>query len=222
MHILNSTERPRSDAKQTVAVIDDDYRMLESLHDLLDAAGFDVRLFASPDSFLGTSAVHEVDCVISDIGLPTIDGFALQRLIRQARAALPVILITGRHDLVVTRSDGILLESLSMEKGSHRVGVAPFGEWQMNEPNLSSRGIARENRWPPLHPFVLPAAALLGRDRLKAVTLQNGGSGGSIALVKRPGETIAWQEWRLDKGGLIIIAVIRSGAERPSGAGRIQ
>jgi hypothetical protein len=89
----------------------------------------------------------------------------------------------------------------------------------MSEPNLSSCSVGRENRWPPRRPFVLSAAALLARDRLKAVTLQNGASGGSIALVKR---TIAWQEWRLDKGGLITIAVVRSGAERPSGAGRIQ
>jgi FixJ family two-component response regulator len=96
--------------KQTIAVIDDDCRILESLHDLLDAAGFDIRLFASPTSFLHGSAIHEVDCVISDIAMPAVDGFALERLIKEVRPTLPVILITGRHDLVATSNEGILFE----------------------------------------------------------------------------------------------------------------
>jgi DNA-binding NtrC family response regulator len=49
----------------------------EPLHDLLDAAGFSVRLFASPGGFLRTAAVYEVDCVVSDLATPAIDGFAL-------------------------------------------------------------------------------------------------------------------------------------------------
>jgi FixJ family two-component response regulator len=102
MSTSNLTERPCSTAKQTVAVIDDDCRILESLHDLLDAAGFGVRLFASPGGFLRASAVYEVDCVISDVAMPAIDGLALQRLVREARPTLPVILITGRHELAAT------------------------------------------------------------------------------------------------------------------------
>jgi FixJ family two-component response regulator len=104
MRTANLTESPRrSAAQRTVAVIDDDCRILESLQDLLDAAGFGVRLFASPSGFLRTTAVYEVDCVISDIAMPAIDGLALQRLVREARPALPVILITGRHELAATR-----------------------------------------------------------------------------------------------------------------------
>jgi FixJ family two-component response regulator len=114
MFTTNLPESPCSAAKQTVAVIDDDSRILESLNDLLEAAGFRVRLFASPGGFLRTSAVYEVDCVISDIAMPAIDGLALQRLVREARPTLPVILITGRHELAVTseadRSGRIVLE----------------------------------------------------------------------------------------------------------------
>lgn len=106
MRTSNLTESPSSAARQTVAVIDDDCRILESLHDLLDAAGFDVRLFASPRGFLRASAVYEVDCVISDMAMPAIDGLALQRLVRDARPTLPVILITGRHELASTSEEG--------------------------------------------------------------------------------------------------------------------
>jgi FixJ family two-component response regulator len=80
-----------------VAVVDDDYRVLESLEDLLESAGYRVRLFASAKQFLD-SAITEVDCVISDIGMPGVDGLALQRIIRNFRPTLPVILITGRHE----------------------------------------------------------------------------------------------------------------------------
>jgi FixJ family two-component response regulator len=102
-------------AKSTIAVIDDDCRVRESLHDLLDCAGFGVRLFTSSAEFLGGSAVSEVDCVISDVAMPTMDGFALQRLVREERPTLPVILVTGRHELAaaateVDRGGRILLE----------------------------------------------------------------------------------------------------------------
>jgi FixJ family two-component response regulator len=84
-------------AKPVVAVVDDDYRVLESLEDLLESAGYEVRLFASAKRFLDT-AITEVDCVISDIAMPVADGFALQQIIRNSRPTLPVILITGRHE----------------------------------------------------------------------------------------------------------------------------
>jgi FixJ family two-component response regulator len=113
------TESPRSAAKQTVAVVDDDYRILESLYDLLDSAGFDVRLFASPGSLLRTSAIYEVDCVISDIAMPEIDGFALRQLVREARPTLPVILITGRHELVSTNEVDCGAQ-IVLEKPFHR------------------------------------------------------------------------------------------------------
>src|SRR5258708_1508439 len=114
MYTANLSESPCSAAKQTVAVIDDDRRILEALRDLLEAAGFGARLFASPGGFLRTSALYEVDCVISDIAMPAIDGLALQRLVREARPTLPVILITGHDELAATsevdRGGRIVLE----------------------------------------------------------------------------------------------------------------
>ena len=91
-------------AKAVVAVIDDDHRLLESLEDLLESAGYGVRLFASSENFLHT-ALAEVDCVISDIGMPGDDGFALQQIVRTVRPALPVILITGRHEFATTEHE---------------------------------------------------------------------------------------------------------------------
>jgi FixJ family two-component response regulator len=92
--------------KPIVAVVDDDYRVLESLEDLLESAGYGVRLFASAEQFLDT-AIAEVDCVISDIGMPGTDGFALQQIIRNFRPTLPVILITGRYEFTTARHEAV-------------------------------------------------------------------------------------------------------------------
>jgi FixJ family two-component response regulator len=89
-----------ADRKSIVAVVDDDRRVLESLEDLLESAGHSVRLFSSGRSLLDDGCLLEIDCLIADIGMPMMDGLELQRLARAARPGLPVILITGRHEII--------------------------------------------------------------------------------------------------------------------------
>jgi FixJ family two-component response regulator len=85
-------------------VVDDDPRILESLQELLQAAGHTVHLFEDAQSLLAAEAFLEIDCLVSDIGMPVIDGFELGRLARNARPGLPVILVTGRRELIEGRS----------------------------------------------------------------------------------------------------------------------
>jgi FixJ family two-component response regulator len=82
-----------------VAVVDDDSRTLESLADLLEAAGYDVRLYASGISAWNQCPWAEIDCLMSDIGMPDMSGFELRRLALSIRPELPVILITGRAEI---------------------------------------------------------------------------------------------------------------------------
>ena len=89
--------------ERVVAVVDDDSRVLESLEDLLESAGHTVHLFRSAQALLEHEAFGTIDCLISDIGMPAIDGFDLERLARAARPELPVILITGRLELIKGR-----------------------------------------------------------------------------------------------------------------------
>jgi FixJ family two-component response regulator len=81
------------------AVVDDDRRVLESLEDLLESAGHRVRLFGSAAALLRSGSLADIDCLISDIDLPTIDGFELLRLASASRPDLPIILITGHADM---------------------------------------------------------------------------------------------------------------------------
>ena len=96
-------------------MVDDDSRVLESLEDMLESAGYRVRLFASAKQFLDT-AMAEVDCVISDIGMPGADGFELQQIIRNSRPTLPVILITGRHEFATAEHEAARGGRLLFEK----------------------------------------------------------------------------------------------------------
>jgi FixJ family two-component response regulator len=81
-----------------VAVIDDDLHVLESLQSLLESARYSVRAYNSAESFLKDNADAEVDCVISDVGMPLLDGIELQRRLLARDPHIPVILITGRYD----------------------------------------------------------------------------------------------------------------------------
>ena len=78
-----------------IAVVDDDPRILESLENLFESAGYGVRTFSSAKSLID-AGLSAVGCLITDIGMPTVDGFELHDLVKKVRPDLPVFLITGR------------------------------------------------------------------------------------------------------------------------------
>jgi FixJ family two-component response regulator len=85
--------------KSVVAIVDDDKRLLESLEELLESAGHAVLAFSSAQTLLSSNLLTQIDCLITDIGMPGMDGFELCRLMSARRPNLPVILITGRHEI---------------------------------------------------------------------------------------------------------------------------
>ena len=82
-----------------MAVVDDDDRMLASLGELLESAGHDVRLYSAAKTLCDRDDLSDIDCLISDIGMPDMGGFELQRWAQSKRPELPVILITGRPEI---------------------------------------------------------------------------------------------------------------------------
>lgn len=81
-----------------VAVDDDDQGILRSLDYLLESADYSVRLFNSGTELLESGCLQQIDCLISDIDMPGMDGFELLRRVHAARPRLPTILITGYAD----------------------------------------------------------------------------------------------------------------------------
>jgi FixJ family two-component response regulator len=61
-----------------VAVVDDDYAVLESVEDLLNSAGYVARTFSSAREFLEDGALDSVGCLVSDIRMPGMDGLELR------------------------------------------------------------------------------------------------------------------------------------------------
>ena len=117
-----------------VAVVDDDQRILESLANLLESAGHAVRLFPSAPALLESGSLAEIDCLISDIDLPKINGFELMRLVHETRPELTVILITG-HPEMADRSPPIC-------SGHYRLFKKPFDGQQL----LTAVGDAQRSR----------------------------------------------------------------------------
>jgi FixJ family two-component response regulator len=83
---------------RVVAVVDDDPSILRSLEYLLESADYAARPFTAATNLLNSNSLWEIDCLISDIDIPNIDGFELVRLVQTARPGLPTILITAYPD----------------------------------------------------------------------------------------------------------------------------
>ena len=84
--------------KPIVAVVDDDARLLESLEELLESAGYAACCFRSAEQLLA-SGLADLDLLITDIGMPGTNGFELRDIVNKARPELPVFLVTGRHEI---------------------------------------------------------------------------------------------------------------------------
>jgi two-component system, LuxR family, response regulator FixJ len=85
--------------KGNVYVIDDDEAMRDSLHFLLDSAGFRVTLFETATSFLETLPKLEFGCVVSDVRMPGIDGIELLKRMKAANSRFPILIMTGHGDV---------------------------------------------------------------------------------------------------------------------------
>lgn len=87
-----------SGGKPIVAVVDDDPRLLESLENLLESAGYATRVFQSAEELL-KRGLSDVDVLITDIGMSGMDGFELKNRATRLHPGLPVFLVTGRHEI---------------------------------------------------------------------------------------------------------------------------
>lgn len=87
-----------SGGKPIVAVVDDDQRLLESVENLLESAGYAARVFQSAEALL-KRGLSDVDVLITDIGMSGMDGFELKDRATKLHPDLPVFLVTGRHEI---------------------------------------------------------------------------------------------------------------------------
>ena len=92
----------------TIAVIDDDLRVLESLVNLLKSFGYTAESYKSAEQFLESGALSRTRCIVTDIEMRQMSGLGLLQYLKKDNSTVPVIIITGKPSL---RSEAFYLES---------------------------------------------------------------------------------------------------------------
>jgi len=80
----------------TIAVIDDDPRVLESLVNLLASYGYKAESYLSAEQFLGTGGLSRSSCIIADVQMRNMSGLDLLQYVKNSNSPVPVVIITGK------------------------------------------------------------------------------------------------------------------------------
>lgn len=105
-----------------IVLVEDNETLRELLRDRLSAHGFEVCETASANEAMERVACYAVDLVLTDQELPGLSGVDLCRKLRRMGAAtgqaIPVVLMTGKHDPN--------FESEALAAGVSRILLKPF------------------------------------------------------------------------------------------------
>jgi FixJ family two-component response regulator len=82
-----------------VAVIDDEAPMRRALGRLMKSAGIEASIFSSAHEFLDDPMHHQVDCAITDMRMPGVDGLELQEELVKTLPCLSLVFITGHGNV---------------------------------------------------------------------------------------------------------------------------
>jgi FixJ family two-component response regulator len=93
---------------RTIAVIDDDLRVLESLVNLLSSFGYAAESYKSAEQFLESNALSRTSCIVTDVEMRQMSGFGLLQFVKNSTCAVPVIIITGKPS---ERSEAFYLQN---------------------------------------------------------------------------------------------------------------
>jgi FixJ family two-component response regulator len=79
----------------TIAVTNDDLRVLESPANLLVSFGYEAHSSRTAEQFLESDVLSRTCRIVGDVQLRQISGFGLLRFLKRSNFAIPVIIITG-------------------------------------------------------------------------------------------------------------------------------
>lgn len=140
----------------TVALIDDDTAVLDSLRMVLANRGMPVECFTGTEQFL-PRADELWACIVSDVRMPGLSGLELQNELRARAVTTPLILITGHGDIAMAVQaikagafeflekpfdHEVLIESIHHAIASqlrHQTEQATLAKWAARARELSSR-----------------------------------------------------------------------------------
>jgi FixJ family two-component response regulator len=106
-----------------IAIVEDDPGVLAALEGLFESAGYEVLIYPSAEELLSSDRLQDVNCLISDIGLPGMSGIELLRAIHASRADLPAIFITARREPALLQA--------ALNAGARRVFLKPLNNAEL-------------------------------------------------------------------------------------------
>jgi FixJ family two-component response regulator len=81
---------------RTIAVVDDDARVLESLVNVFASYGYMAQGYMSAEQFMGCGGLSRSSCIIADLHLPHMSGLGLLQYVKNSDTSVPVVIITGK------------------------------------------------------------------------------------------------------------------------------
>jgi len=97
VHVASRQSRNVSASEHIVFVVDDDTRVREALQELLASVGLSTLTFGSAAEYLEFARPDVPACLVLDVELPDINGFALQQ--RIAEGGPPIVFLTGHGNI---------------------------------------------------------------------------------------------------------------------------
>ena len=103
----------------TIALVDDDRNILQSLSIALQAEGFVTRVYSDGEAALKPLIDNPPDLAVFDVKMPRMDGLELLRRLRE-KSQLPVIFLTSKDDEID--------EALGLAMGADDYIAKPFSQ----------------------------------------------------------------------------------------------
>jgi two-component system, LuxR family, response regulator FixJ len=186
----------------TIALIDDDAAVLDSLRMALARQGFAVACFTSAEGLLADIDATAFTCIVSDVRMPDVSGLDLQRELRKRGSLVPLILMTGHGDI-------------DMAVGAIKLGAFDFIEKPFDHQRLaeSVRKAIEDSRHRQFRQNELAAAAaraaeLSPRQREVMALVVQGHSNKEIALKLNlsPRTVENYRAWVMERMGATNLA----------------
>ncbi|WP_162184707.1 response regulator transcription factor [Sphingomonas hengshuiensis] len=105
-------------AAQIVAIVEDDESVRIAMRGLVRSYGFTAEAFESGEAYLAADAPERTGCLITDVEMPGMDGFALVRRLGERGCHTPVVMVSAG-----TSPD---LEGRALECGARGLLRKPF------------------------------------------------------------------------------------------------
>lgn len=91
-------------ARRIVAIVDDNDAVRTATASLVRSLGHEVRGFASAEDFLRPGSDDDVDCLVTDVHMPGMDGTELQQHLIARGRTYPIVFVSGFPDDAVRDS----------------------------------------------------------------------------------------------------------------------